>query len=218
MVTESEPSPFCLPFWPDFCLPFWPEPYICYYICGVHKVFLAGMSLYSHIRCIHVTFGRKITLYTIVCSVYIRFWPTLIFCVCLVVFAFQFSITVLPPMWWSNDPSCLHCDDPMCCIQCVVSNLLPPMCCLQCVASNVMNCRPCQSPSNLRLKGPPAIKPSCQTKKSSSAKHSSSTCDQVLRRRPSHACVCACDVWCVMCDVCMCMCMCMWGVCVIFVK
>jgi hypothetical protein len=76
MVTESEPSPFCLPFWPDFCLPFWPEPYICYYICGVHKVFLAGMSLYSHIRCIVLKYIRFwLALYVCICTVYTRyFW------------------------------------------------------------------------------------------------------------------------------------------------
>ena len=36
-----------------------------------------GLARTMHIRCIHGTFGREITKYTVIYSVYIRFWPTL---------------------------------------------------------------------------------------------------------------------------------------------
>ena len=42
----------------------WPEPYI-----------------YRYIRCIYRTFGRQITIHTVIYGVYIRFWPTLHICI-----------------------------------------------------------------------------------------------------------------------------------------
>jgi len=36
-----------------------------------------GLARTIHIRCIYGIFGREVTNYTVINSVYIRFWPTL---------------------------------------------------------------------------------------------------------------------------------------------
>jgi hypothetical protein len=33
-----------------------------------------------YIRCVYGIFGREFTIYTVIYSVYIRFWPTLLLC------------------------------------------------------------------------------------------------------------------------------------------
>jgi len=38
---------------------------------------ILGLARTIHIRCIYDTFGREITKYTVICGVYMRFWPTL---------------------------------------------------------------------------------------------------------------------------------------------
>jgi hypothetical protein len=39
-----------------------------------------GLAKTIYIRCVYVIFGREITIYTVIYSVYIRFWPTLHMC------------------------------------------------------------------------------------------------------------------------------------------
>jgi len=44
--------------------------------------FYVGLARTIYIRCIYVISGREITKYTVIYGAYIRFWPTLILCVC----------------------------------------------------------------------------------------------------------------------------------------
>jgi len=46
------------------------------YVCHTHSTYI-GLAKTIYIRCIYSNFGRKITKYTVIYGVYIRFWPTL---------------------------------------------------------------------------------------------------------------------------------------------
>jgi len=123
-------------------------------------------------------------------------------------------------MWWSNDPSCLQCDDPiiqvasnvmiqwsklpplwwsnvlhpMCCIQFVASNVLPSMCCLQCDELQTM-----PKPIEFEIEG----SSSHQTILPNEEKQQRKTFKLNMRSglaEETQSCVCMC-MWCVMCDV-----------------
>jgi len=55
---------------------------VCMACVDVCVCMYVGLARTIYIRCIYGIFGREITEYTVIHGVYIRFWPTLLVCLC----------------------------------------------------------------------------------------------------------------------------------------